>query len=529
MTENKETRSSFAQQRGLTRRDFLKLSTLAATGLVAAQCAPAPATPAPTEAAPAAAAAVVEGATPEERALNGIKALKAAGKIKDGDTFTIMHHSGQRNNIIPALEEWKKLTGLNFQSAEIGLESDIYTKAMNEAVVRTGDYDIFLTFCNWIGDMAEAGLIVDQTDWWAKYDPEVDHGPNAYVAPLDKFTSLYKGRRYATGADDDAFSLFYRKDIMEDPNEAKAFEDKYGRKLEIPNTWNEFDEWVAFFDRPDQGMRGAHMYAERYFAYTAWAARFASKGGAYFNDNMDPLITSDEGVTALEEQIKLTQNYMWPDAVTGDWSVAYSRFPEGSVFFAWAWASLGKWAQDPETSKIVGKVGYINVPGTMNDSVLVRADPHVVGWSFSVSRYGKAPEAAYCFIQWFCGPQVGLDAISRVGTLDPFRKPWFEDEKMKKAYGADFMPVLLNLTEETFADLALRGAAEYLDNLNLNLQQAFAGEKGAEAALKDTADAWQKITDRIGRLGQIEAWRGERKNYPQAIQDLWAKKGTFSS
>ncbi len=97
---------------------------------------------------------------------------------------------------------------------------------------------------------------------------------------------------------------------------------------------------------------------------------------------------------------------------------------------------------------------------------------------------------------------------------------------MKDAYGAEFMPVLLNLTKNSFPDLAVRGAAEYLDNLNLNLQQAYAGEKGAEQALEDTADAWQQITDRIGRLGQAEAWREERKGYPQAVQDLWEKLGT---
>jgi len=509
---------------GLTRREFLKAGALATSALLFSRCAPRP-TPTPT----APPVGVIEGATPEERALNGIRALKAAGVVKDGDTFVIMHHSGQRNNIVPALEEWNRLTGLNFQSAEVGLEADIYTKAMNEAVVRTGDYDIFLTFCNWIGDMAEAGLIVDQTDWWAKYDPELDHGPNRYVSPLDRFTSLYKGRRYAMGADNDTFSLFYRKDMMEDPNEAKAFEDRYGRKLAIPQTWKEFDEWIAFFDRPNQGIRGAHMYAERYFAYTAWAARFISKGGAYFDDNMDPLIYSEEGVTALEEQIRLTQQHMWPDAVTGDWSVAYSRFPEGSVFFAWAWPSLGKWAQDPQTSKIAGRVGFMDIPGTMHNGTLVRACPHVVGWSFSISRYGKAPEAAYCFIQWFCGPKVGLDAIARVGTLDCFREPWFDAEPMKTAYGAEFMPVLRNLAQNAFPDISLRGAAEYLDALNLNLQQAFAGQKDAERALKDTAEAWQKITDRIGRLGQIEAWRGERQTYPQPIQDLWAKLGRFKS
>jgi multiple sugar transport system substrate-binding protein len=513
----------------LTRRQAMRAAVaaggLALTSSVVAACRrPGAQAPAPQQT-----VARIAGTTPEERALNGIKALKDAGKLKEGETFTIMHHSGQRNNIVPALQEWNRLTGLNFVSAEVGAEPDIYTKAMNEAVVRTGNFDIFLTFVNWIADMAEAGLIVDLTDFYARYDPEVDHGPNAYVPPLDRFTTTYKGRRFAVGADDDAFSAFYRKDLMEDPNEQKRFQDKYGRPLEVPKTWQEFDEWVAFFDRPDQGIRGAHMYAERYFAYTAWASRFVSKGGAYFNDNMDPTIATEEGVTALEEQVRLVRNYMLPEAVTGDWTVAYSRFPQGAVFFAWAWPSLGKFAEDPKNSKIAGKVGAMAVPGTMHDGQLVRAVPHVVGWSFSVSRYGKNPEAAYCFIQWFTGPKTGLDAIARVGTLDIFRKPWFEAEEMKKAYGEEFLPVLLEGTQSAFPDLSLRGANEYLDKLNLNLQQAFAGKKAPEQALKDTEAEWQKTTDRLGRLGQIEAWRSERQGYPAAVRELWKKLGKFPS
>ncbi len=509
--------------RPISRRDFLKAGGAVALGSLAAACA----TPTATPGVAPPVVGRIEGDTPEERALNGIQALKDAGRLSDGETFTIMHHSGQRNNIVPALEEWNSLTGLNFVSAEVGLESDIYTRAMNEAVVRTGDFDIFLTFVNWIADMAEAGLILDLTDFYDRYDPEVDHGDSPYVPPLDRFTTQYKGRRYAVGADDDAFSLFYRKDIMEAPNEAAAFEDTYGRPLELPDTWEEFDDWIAFFDRPEEGFRGAHMYAERFFAYTAWAARFISKGGAYFDDNMNPLINSDEGVEALEEQIRLVQNHMWEDAVTGGWPEAYARFPEGSVFFAWAWASLGKFAQDPETSQIVGNVGYMNMPGTMHNGTLVRAVPHVVGWSFSISNFGKLPEAAYCFTQWFTGPTVGLEAIARVGTLDVFRRTWFDEPTMQDAYGAEFMPVLLELTRNSFPDISLQGANEYLDNLNLHLQLAFAGEKDAEQALNDAADEWQQITQRIGRVGQIEAWRGERASYPQPIQDLWAQRGIF--
>jgi multiple sugar transport system substrate-binding protein len=454
----------------------------------------------------------VQGATPEERALNLIKALKNEGRVKDGDQFVVMHHSGQRQQLVPALKEWNRLTGLEFVSSEVGLEADIYTKAINEATVRSGNIDVFLTFVNWNADLAESGLILDQTAWWQSYDPEVDHGPNAYLKPLDSFTSLYKGRRFSMGADNDAFSMFYRKDL--EPGD-------------VPQTWEEFDRWVVEHNRPDQRLRGLHMYAERFFAYTGWAARFISKGGAYFNDNMDPLIVSDEGVAALEEQKRLVDQVMWPDAVSGDWTVAYSRFPEGSVFCAWAWPSLGQWAENPKTSKVAGKVSAMPLPGTMHDGELVRAVPHVVGWSFSISRYGKAPEAAYAFIQWFCGPKVGLEAINRTGTLDPYRTPWYQTEQMKKRYGEDLLRVLLQMTPQTFPDISLRGANQYLDNLNLNLQQGFSGRKSPEQALKDTADEWQKITDRIGRGLQIDAWRSHRNSYPEQIRNLWRKKGVF--
>jgi multiple sugar transport system substrate-binding protein len=493
---------------GVSRRHFLRTSGLAAAAGFLAAC-----TRGRQEAEAPEAGVAAEGETPEERALNLIEQLKQDGAVSDGQEFVVMHHSGQRGQIVPKLEEWNKLTGLNFVSSEVGLEADIYTKALNEATVRTGDFDIFLTFVNWIADMAEAGLILDQTNWWEAYDPEVTEGTNAYIKPLDAFTSLYKGRRFSIGSDNDTFSMFFRKDLA--------------GGSDLPQTWEEFDQWVA--DHNTDEVKGLHMYAERFFAYTGWAARFVSKGGAYFDQNMEPLIVSDEGVAALEEQKRLVEQFMWPDAVSGDWTVAYSRFPEGSVFCAWAWPSLGQWASDPANSDVVGKFSAMPIPGTDQGGTLVRAVPHVVGWSYSVSRYGKAPEAAYAFLQWFCGPTKGLEALSNKGTLDPYRRPWFDSAEMQENYGEELLTVLLDMTGQAFPDISLRGANQYLDALNLNLQQAFGGRKDPEKALQETADEWNKITDRLGRGTQIDGWNGQRKTYPLQIQQLWAERGVFSA
>lgn len=466
------------------------------------------------------------GAGAEERALAGIQTLIDADKLKPGTVLKVMHHSGQRAQIEPLLEEFNRLTGLKAESVVIGYEADIYTKAMHEAVVRTGEYALFLTFCNWVGDMAEAGLILPLDDWMGKYDPEIHTGPDAFVKPLNMFTTMYAGRHYAIGMDNDAFVLFYRKDLMEDPEEQRRFQEQYGRPLTFPETWEELEEVVEFFDRPEEGMRGAHLYATRQFAYTSWAPRFVSKGGIYFDPNtMDPLIDTPEGLEALQEMISLAHEHMSSEVYTSDWSGAYTRFPEGKAFCAAAWGSLGQWAEDPASSQIAGKVGFATLPGTIHDGVLYQATPHVVGWSLSVSRYGPMPEAAYLLAQWLASPTVSAELIKLKGTLDPFRLSHFRDVELLETYGVELGPVLKANAEQSFPDIALRGASEYIDILNINLQLAVAGLKDPKKALEETANAWQEITERLGRGGQIEAWQETIKAYPAHIRELWEKLG----
>lgn len=469
------------------------------------------------------------GATAAERAMDGIKALMDAGKIKRGDNFKIMIHSGQRGQLAPQVEKLSKLTGLNVEVVVIGVEPDIHTKAMNEAVVKSGEFDLFLGFSNWTGDFAEAGLIALLDEWVAKYRPEVDRGPSAYVAPLDKFTTRYKGKYYALGMDNDAFVLFYRKDMFEDSKEQANFKAKFGRPLALPETWEDFDQLAEFFDRPGQGIRGAHLYSTRYFAYTSWAPRFVSRGGIYFNPkNMDPMINTSEGVKALQEHIDVTQKHMFPEAYTGDWSVSYDRFPAGQIYMAVAWPSLGQFAEDPEVSKISGKVGFAKLPGSLHRGKPIRATPHVVGWSLTVSRYGKSPEAAYLIAQWLNSPSVSLDVITSKGTLDPFRLNHFENRKLMQTYGPELGPILRGNTEQSFPDISLRGAAEYLDILNLNVQAAVAGQISAKEALDKTAAKWREITDRLGKEEQLKAWQSEIKGYPRHIRQLWFNMGKVS-
>jgi multiple sugar transport system substrate-binding protein len=468
---------------------------------------------------------MADESTVEGRALAGLKKLIADKKLKSGTTFTVMIPGGSQTNVVPSFEQFEKLTGIKVKTIQVGDLGQIHTKAIQEATAKTGTPDGILHMANWNGDFADAGLIVPLDEWVQKYNPQMNDPRVGYAQPLGGFTTKYRNRVWALDHDDDSFTYFYRSDLFTNAKLKAQFEDKYGFALKPPDTWDQFDKIAAFFTRPDQ-YYGAFLFANRAFAYVNWAARFFSRGGIYMDRDMVPQIASDFGVSALEELVPVTQKYMPKEAVTGDWTALYQAFPAGKVVQATSWISLGKFANDPKNSKIPGYGRAAVMPGSMVKGRLFRAAPHVVGWTWSMNRYGKNPEAMYLICQWLTGPTEGAKTVARVGILDAYRRNHFSDPAVIKAYGGKGVTVpLLGCTKIAFPDIGIRGGTEYLDVLNSNLQDAYAGRKKPEDALKSAAKSWNKITDRIGREGQTDAWRAELKLYPATLKAAWKLVG----
>lgn len=64
----------------------------------------------------------------------------------------------------------------------------------------------------------------------------------------------------------------------------------------------------------------------------------------------------------------------------------------------------------------------------------------------------------------------------------------------------------------------LNGGPEYEQALDNELQAALTGQKTAEQAMADAATAWNEITDRLGREGQVEALKAQLDAWPSLIE-----------
>ncbi len=228
-----------------------------------------------------------------------------------GVRLRILEPSGSLGNIKPVAEAWTKETGVPIEYIETPL-LEINQKMLQEAVAKSGAFDIALPATFGIPDLAESGVLVDLTDLAKKYDPD-RNAPGCRA--LYNIGDFYKGRLYGLQTDGDTYLMFYRQDLLQDPEEQKRYQDKYGAPLRVPETWEELDRQLAFFYRPDRGFYGGALFRTRGFIAWEWNIRFHAKGRWLFDDNMEPQIAGAEGVKALEELIAVTK-YLDPGART---------------------------------------------------------------------------------------------------------------------------------------------------------------------------------------------------------------------
>lgn len=406
----------------------------------------------------------------------------------------------------------KEIVGIPFNG--------VYEKLKTEFVAGTGAFDVVVFYPAFIGDFAGNGYLLQLDPYTQKYDPELDD-----VIPAFRELYLkYEGKLFALPFDGDVLNLYYRTDLFEDPAEKEAFRARYGYELAPPKTWDQWLDIAEFFTRDTDGdgrtdLYGVAEYGQRGYSWAWWANRFAAYGGVYFDEDMNPQINTEAGVKALENMIA-SLRFSPPDTLAYGYDELRDVFLEGRVAMVVQWSDVGKKGNDPELSKIPGKLGVTLVPGVQRDGKVVHRSMMPVGRVLAVAKDTRHPEAAYWLIQFLTSKEKSLHDVSSSATgLDPYRYSHFA---APEAYGMfasreeaeRYLAGVQANMEAGFPELTIPGAWQYEDVLDLYVNQALAGQIGPKEALDKAAEEWVRITNRFGKARQqqfykasVEAWK----------------------
>ena len=438
----------------------------------------------------------VQGNTPAERAVNALKELDLPTDFE----ITIFSEDLSIQAAKVTQDKFESETGIKLDIQEAPY-LEYASSVLNDATRGSSTYDCVLMETNRMGDLSNANYLLDLTPMVEKYNPELD----TMIAPQWRVWSRYNDSYIGLPTDGDVFMFYYRKDLLENPKEQAAFEDKYGRELAVPKTYDEYNEVVEFFTRPDEKLYGAVEWRIRGVTFNWFFQRLFSLGGTYFNDDMSAAINSPEGVQALED-MKALNAFMPPDVLSYGYVETVAAMSNGTAFSTITWPAAALNVSDPAESKTAGKWGYATVPGYVVDGAPNPKSMSGPGMNFIVNANSeKNHEALYLYGQWLTSPEnLTIAAANPDGNTDPIRKETFEDPEIAESIpdGKQFLESQLANLEQAVPDPILPGYAEYTQAVEIEISDYMTKDGSAQEALDRAAAKWDEVTDGFGREQQ---------------------------
>src|SRR5699024_5013621 len=155
--------------------------------------------------------------------------------------------------------------------------SSLFQKAATSLATRSQEYNIIISDSLWLGALA-------RPNWIVKLDPIIAKNPDLDVkrfsSTIDKAYQIYpdgSSEKWGFPQEGDILVLYVRKDMLENPAEQKAFQQKYNKSL--PQTFedfqaltmDEFEKVAEFFTRPDKDLYGTAMQYSREYDFCTCA------------------------------------------------------------------------------------------------------------------------------------------------------------------------------------------------------------------------------------------------------------------
>ncbi len=415
---------------------------------------------------------------------------------------------GSEANVAPVIAAFTEKTGITVDLHPIALD-DINTHLILSAFTNDQPYDVALPATYALPDLVDAGAIRPLTDFARRHEPL---GLRSGV--LFDVGDTYDGEIYGFQADGDTYVMFYNARLLNDPAEQDRYLAQTGTPLTIPDTWEELDQQMAFFHRPDAGLYGGALFRVSGYLAWEWWVRFHAKGVWPFAPDMTPQIAGEAGVAALTELIAASA-FLVPEAATLGLFENWQRFGRGDVYCNIGWGGTQKYLNGPE-SAIRDDLVFGPTPGGVVDGEILRAPYFNWGWDYVVSQASTEPEIAYLFSLFASSPDISTHSVrARDGYFDPFRTEHYADPIIREVYSDPFLDVHRESLQNSIPDLYLANQSEYFSVLNNWLDAAMNQEISPHEALVRTTQDWSLITLRAGVDSQTERWARLRAKYPE--------------
>ncbi len=303
-------------------------------------------------------------------------------------------------------------------------------EGLRNAQRKTSRYDIIAIDLPWVGEFAQAGILLplDEVMDVDRLDPADFHTAGWRAAH-------WGGRPYGVPSQTTPELLFYRRDLFAEAH------------LEPPKTTAAVLRAAAAFHDPGQGRYGIAWNAARGTAlghtFIMTCADFGQPildlpriAGGFDADHLDraklrPTIDSNAGLEAAEYLIALA-GYSPPDILSMSWYERVRPYAAGRIAMAYGYTLLAPYFELDPSSPAYGQTGYLPHPSGPNGAPIAPVGGYVLGIPRNLPEERRAdtvqaliaftsPEAQKLYVQngSRTSPRYSVGADPEVRRISP--------------------------------------------------------------------------------------------------------------
>lgn len=380
-------------------------------------------------------------------------------------------------------EAFKAETGIDLVT-EVAPYDALQEKVFLELGAGSSSYDVVGTDCIWVGACINSGWVLSVDDMKAANPDLPDINWDTVIPAALPYVADLNGKKYGIPTSLTTPTLAYRKDLFE----------QWG--LQAPTTW---DDYYTLLDETKAAIEAdglTDMYptcliqGEQDPGYSEWTFHLfghgpiSDKGDGYIlSAEGEPIFNTDgKGVAALEE-LRRVLPYC-PEGTLGfGYGEGSNLFNSGKSTMLLTWNDFYSDTENPEFSEVAGNVGYTAIPRHE-----MQVNP-VGGFQIFINSASEHPEEAYkLFAYMMEGP--AFDMILEKGETGILVPKDLEDPAVLERL--PFLAAWKDIENSAYIPVWFEQFTEVQRLIWEEVATSLAGEKTSEQAM---ADAEQRVRE----------------------------------